>query len=164
MKKYAFFLMFIILWGCGKLLCPAPDLRTSRQDYTGNKIRLDGIYHNSKDNQFFLYKNGIYHVGCVDPKQKNIPDKFGCSIWPDMVSASKNNRSHWSIFTVKNDSIYVEKWELVSDCTYDVFSYNGKIINDSTLIIPINRDGTKSDTFRFAKFSPKPDSTNSFIK
>ena len=163
MKKYFFFLIPIILWGCSKLLCPAPDLRTIRQDFTGNSIRLNGIYY-SKNNQFFLYKNGVYHLGCGDPAERTIPDKFACSTWPNMVAASKKNRYHWSIYTVSNDSIYIEKWELVGDCTYDVFGYNGKIINDSTLFIPTNRDGTKPDTFRFAKFSPKPDSTNSFIK
>jgi hypothetical protein len=163
MKKYFLLFTLVILWGCSKLLCPAPDLYTSRQDFTGNNIRLNGIFY-SKDNQFFLYRNGIYHAGCSNPSENAIPDKFVCSIWPDMVTSSKKDRHQWSIYIVKNDSIHIEKWELVRDCTYEVFSYNGKVVNDSTLIIPVNRDGTKSDTFRFAKFSPKPDSTNSFIK
>jgi hypothetical protein len=163
MKKCFLLFTLVILCRCNKLLCPAPDLHTSRQDYTGSNIRLDGIYY-SKDRQFFIYRNGVYQDVCSDPLVTAIPDKFKCNLLQDVVQTNKKNRINWKIFIVKGDSIYLEGWELIGDCTYDVFSHTRKIVNDTTLIIPINRDGTKSDTFRFAKFSPKPDSTNSFIK
>ena len=163
MKETSIFLLFLGLFSCNKL-CPPPDLRTSRQDNLGSNIRLDGLYYN-RDNQFFLYRNGIYRTACGDPNIKSIPDKFKCNIdWEEFLTLSKKDRAQWRLYIVKNDTIYIEQWGLVSDCAYEVFSYNGKILNDTTLLIPINRQGIVLDTFHFVRFSPKPDSINQFIK
>jgi hypothetical protein len=168
MKKYSLFFIIAIALSCNKI-CPTDELQASRQDYVGNFIRLDGIYYGKgrpygNDNQFFLYRNGIRREGCSDPSEKAIPKKFACSNWADMVKAGKRDRSQWGIYWVRNDTIFVERWQSVSDCGHDVFTYTGKILNDTTLLIPQNRQDLLFDTFRFAKFSPKPDSTNSFIK
>ena len=165
MKKYIFFFVLVISWGCSKILCPAPDLRTSRQDYLNNAIKLDGIFYAQNSNhQIFLYKNGIYRSGCRNSDILSIPEKFKCNTDLVYLDSNKKDRTNWGIYLIKQDSIYMEDWRIIGDCTYDVFSHTGKILNDSTLVIPIKYDGRTLDTFRFAKFSPKPDSTNSFIK
>jgi len=56
---------------------------------------------------------------------------------------------------------------------YQPYIFGGEILNDTTFILTeqflINSDGTKDllnsfgRTYHFKKFSPKPDSTNSFI-
>ena len=165
MKKIILFFVLIILWGCSKVLCPAPDLHTSRQDYLGNAIKMDGIFYAQKSGEpIFLYRNGIYRIGCSNPNISSIPDKFKCNTDSEYLNLSKKSRSDWGIYLVKGDSLYLEDWRTIGDCTYDVFSHTGKILNDTTMIIPIKLDGKTLDTFRFVKFSPKPDSTNNFIK
>lgn len=167
MKKIVFLIVLATLIACNKI-CPTDDLKGSRKDNLGTTIKLNGIYYGKEryygnDNQFFLYKNGIYLTGCSDPASKIIPNKFECSLSAESANASKRDRSRWGIYSVKNDTIFLERWQSVSDCGHDVFTYTGKILNDSTLLIPQNRQNILFDTFRFAKFLPKPDSTNPFI-
>jgi hypothetical protein len=168
MKKIALLLILSTVLGCNKI-CPTDDLKTSRKDNLGSAIKLNGIFYGKgrpygNDNQFFLYRNGIYLEGCSDPANKIIPNKFECSLSAESANASKKDRSRWGVYSIQNDTIFLEHWQSVSDCGHDVFSYLGKIINDSTLLIPQNRQNILFDTFRFAKFSSKPDSTNPFIK
>ena len=160
MVKYLFWSYIFFFTSC-KLVCTEPDLVTIRKDYTGNEIRIDGIYYNKLNNQFFLYRNGVYRAGCYDPKITAIPERFKCSA--NTIESQKKDRGAWRIFIVKNDTIYLEGWGLVGDCEYNIFSYTGKILNDTTLIIPTDRAGIIRDTFYFSKF-PKPDSLNHLIK
>jgi hypothetical protein len=162
MIKKVLFLSVIIFYACGTS-CEGPDLVTPRQPFTGNSIKIDGIYF-SKNRQFFLYRNGVMSGGCRDEVSTKTSEKFRCSLDPKIIEAGKDYKRNWGIFFVKNDTITIEEWGWIGDCKYGVFNNNGKIINDSTLLIPINNQGTLLDTFRFAYFYPKPDSTNSVIK
>ena len=121
-----------------------------------NKTVVDKQY---QDNRGYLDNN---KRKVTDVDIKNIPEKFQCSL--DYISEAKKDRAQWGIYTINGNIIYMEDWRTIGDCTYDVFSHTGKILNDTTMIIPIQLDGKTLDTFRFVKFSPKPDSTNNFIK
>jgi hypothetical protein len=156
MKKILL-IMLLFSMGCDEFY-NIPDLVTPRRDFTGNSIRLDGIYYNNKDDQFFLYRNGVYQSACFDKNISKIPDRFECSL-----GRPQGYIGAWRIFVVTQDTIYLEGWGLVGSRKHNIFSYTGKILNDTTLVIPTDIVGLNRDTFRFAKFG-KPDSTNDFIK
>ncbi len=163
MKKYSPCMIFLLFMACNKL-CDIPPLKTKRVAYTGSTLRLDGVYHTQNaESMFFLYRNGVSYVGCADPAIIRIPDKFKCSLDADMVAAGKKVPYFWAAYVIQQDSIRVETWDMVYDCGYETFFQTGKILNDSTLLLQRLRNAAISDTFHFAAFLPKPDSTNKFI-
>jgi hypothetical protein len=164
MKKYIMFIGGFLFLGCDKL-CDIPPLKTKRLAYNGNALRFDGLYHTKDANSlFFLYKNGVgYYWGCVEHTITAIPDRFRCSLDAEMIAAGKKIPYAWGIYLIQQDSIRIETWGQVADCAYETFFQMGKILNDSTLLIQRLRNAAISDTFYFAAFSPKPDSTNKFI-
>jgi hypothetical protein len=65
------------------------------------------------------------------------------------------------------DTIRFERW-YPGDIPYRTTISEGKIINDSTFIITRSYKGKhereRNEVYKFRAFSPKPDSTNRFIK
>jgi hypothetical protein len=143
------------------IFCPVPPLTMKRENYRGT-LKINGLYFNKKiDDAFFLYSNGVQSQSCINPKIMVIPNRYEC---PE-GSPHAGNTGAWGIFVVKADSITVERWGLKGDCDYVTVSYKGKVVNDSTIVIPAlnNRLSVNLDTYRFAP-SKKPDSTNNFTK
>jgi hypothetical protein len=165
MKNYIHYFIFWIFVGCDKL-CDIPALKTNRVPYIGNALRLEGLYY-TKDykSTFFLYRNGILQAACINDAIPAIPDKFNCSLKSDMVASAKKVPYFWGIYRIEHDSIRIETWGTIADCTYDTFLRQGKILNDSTFLMVgmVDRNSMVPDTFHFVAFSPKPDSTNKFI-
>lgn len=119
---------------------------------------------------FFLYNNktilsGGWINSIVEPKKDIV-----------FVNRNMNNgmskkiKSKWGAFRIYDKKIEFEKWEPSSGGPMKTVIRQGDILNDTTFVIRKrinNYDGKTylvQDTFRFRQFSPKPDSTNRFVK
>ena len=136
-------------------------LTIQRQDYTGNELRLDGFYTSIDEFNgekhyavYFLYENGVVFYTTVysDDKEK-MKEKLE-------LFDSSNHITSWGVFVVNNNTITIEKWWPGNGYNAPVVKTNGTIKNDTSFTL--NRSSF-IDYF-FTPFSPKPDSTNTFIE
>lgn len=159
MKKVLFILVLFLLFNnsCGH----RKKFELIREDYLGDNIRLDGFYYNKPElTHFFLYRNGIMYSS--DNTDENFNDLLDYYKNPENYNNVYNLPYYWGVFQIDNKDIKFETW--VSGDAFGGYStrqFDGRIINDTTLII---NDQGGSNTFYFHKFSPKPDSTNTFIE
>ena len=85
-----------------------------------------------------------------------------------LMSSFQETPNHIGVFHINASSIEFETWTAARDII--TFSNSGTILNDSTFVISkrVNNDFGESEseniTYHFQEFSPKPDSTNTFIK
>ena len=83
---------------------------------------------------------------------------------------NKDYKSTWGIFKVVNNVVMIERVIGSGGLRGLAFIDYGEILNDTTIHIYKNEDpytnvsSVKDDTLHFKQFSPKPDSTNVFIK
>lgn len=158
-------ILIIIIGALTTAKCSRDALKIERQDYTGNNLRIDGVYYNKpKKGHFFLYRNGVFYDG---------GSRFNGSLdeLKSFYSQKENYKKvheipyWWGVFIINNNEITIEKW-ISGDAfgRYKTTKYHGIIINDTTMLL--NRPGgiIEPDTFYFHKISIKPDSTNIFIK
>ena len=160
------------------------ELSMKRTDYTGNELRIDGYYYRRyqfvdskgvEQDDFipcFLYRNGVstytyvYHYS----EQEQAEEEFKNEGYPELM---KNDRFRWRIFRIQGNTIEFEGQDYYSraasaECVG--FKKFGEIIDDTTFMITKEIVGgkvneyAKGAVFRFKQFSPKPDSTNRFIK
>ena len=144
-----------------------------RENFSGNQLRVDGYYYQEYGNPpyrspFFLFKNGVvfdpgggYYVSEYKKWELRILDK------KDMNA--QISELWWGQFVV-NDSII--KFEKYYPGDGPLWSYikEGVIINDTTFHITksYRSNGSelkeRDEMYHFRKFSPKPDSTNVFVK
>jgi len=132
---------------------------------------------------FMLFRNGVYvlvtsgsysikldsisRLKQVDKDVKNRVDKQNNFI---------NLNPNWGIFKINGQSIQIKRWLSGNGQDYPIQTLKGTIINDSTINI-FQKIGDESssknskkktyivdETYHFRQFSPKPDSTNKFIK
>ncbi len=141
----------------------------------GNQLKIDGYYYFKSGNDlydtFILYRNGVILSG-----GGNAPDTDPFIFIENLFNSYQNNNSYqekkikWGLFVIDNNIIYMEKWHPSSGGAMLVYKRTGEILNDTTFIITkMIRSSTGNEvsideTFHFKKFSPKPDSTNSFIE
>jgi len=155
------FLIIPFVYSCIETLSDE-ELTITRTHYYGKEFRLDGYYtglvpgQSVYYNYIFFYSNGVtYYLGHTFVEDIN-------QIKID-VESSRKNKSSWGIFHVKNDTIAIQGWRLRDDVYQNLLiNYQYKIINDTTLFYKDSRGDTTCYYFR--RFSPKPDSTNVFIK
>jgi hypothetical protein len=152
-------------------------LTLEKKKFESNSIKTDGYYFSLATKRdwdfrriYFFYKNGItWYGGSFDastPLDKR-ESKFK-SI--EYNKAMKNDKTGWGVFHIDNDKIQFETWEPSSGGPLKTVIRSGQIINDTSFVITnlyggyTKRNYPKNDTFYFHAFSPKPDSTNAFIK
>ncbi len=159
-------------------------LSLKRVDYNGNELIIDGYYsfeYTTNENItyvqiYFLYENGI-----ISGLTNNVINKEDVSSFEEktlngtLYSENKDNITNWGVFQINNDVIKFEKWMFPAPpvMRYQPYISEGKILNDTTFHITesytIDYTGEKNgiserdETYHFKKFSPKPDSTNTFI-
>ncbi|MBW7845753.1 MAG: hypothetical protein H3C45_08955, partial [Bacteroidia bacterium] len=84
----------------------------------------------------------------------------------------KKYKSNWGVFKIEGNFIQFERW-YPSDPPLKAYVRAGTIINDTTFLITESyrmQDGkktevkTRNETYYFKQFSPKPDSTNTFVQ
>ena len=166
MKIVIILAMLFNLLNCGKE--KDDKLNLVQQDFNGNLLRLDGFYYKEFENtnggisfdRFALYQNGIIRYLGAASLLSN--DNFH----------NGNHKGHWGLFEIENDNIKFEKWASAGG-PFKAYISAGKILNDTTFIIKesyrlFNGNKTEffalNDIYHFKQFSPKPDSTNNFIR
>jgi hypothetical protein len=86
----------------------------------------------------------------------------------DRLDRLKKYKDLWGIFNISGNGISLETWRIMQGNHHSVI-HSGAILNDTTFTIT-KSDFTDSgitdsnDTYHFYPYSPKPDSTNTFIK
>jgi hypothetical protein len=147
------------------------NISLKKIENNSNKIRLDGYFLTSDNfgySPYFLYQNGVIFswtfISSMDTL--NYENQFSDKM---LIEKIKWWKYSWGVYQIINNEILIERW-YPGERPYDVFLTKGKILNDTTFILTefSEPDGSKketiNETYRFKKFSPKPDSTNMFIK
>lgn len=152
---------------CKKLgLCSDDELQLTKTSFTGNELRINGIYHANFDNGtgtalVVFYSNGVF---CTRVKNETTLSEIEAEIMDgSFYSEQKNLKGCWGLYTVNGTSITTDSWKVTQGCKPTI-QLEGSIINDSTLQIGnlLFKDNTEL-TYHFKEFDPKPDSLNSFI-
>ena len=142
-------------------------LTIQRRDYIGNELRMDGFYYSKEKVRnedhytvYFLYRNGVLlypgtFLGPLDDVKDELRDLENYSF-----SKTHGDITNWGVFVIENNTITIEKWWPGNGYNAPVVKTNGTIKNDTSFTL--NRSSF-IDYF-FTPFSPKPDSTNTFIE
>lgn len=171
-------LTFIIFLFC--LSCGPADLITPRQSLNTN-LRLDGYYVRkftdpvsgvAWSNAKFLYKNGVVlETFSQDTWSDSLLQTYLSKYFVNKENLDKNDITHWGVVQVSGSTITIEtRNSSLSSKAERTLIEKGTIINNTTfeLTVLYDRNGKKipttKDVYEFKKFSPKPDSTNKYIK
>lgn len=164
MKMKSIIIVFIIISMCSCLRTLPDEVFTmTLTPDNGNEIRLDGCYisehvYNNRSEYNFFYSNGVMFVFSDLLTIENISQFTGG------IDEMRKLKTCWGIFQVDKNTIKAQRWKPSDDaiqCIVQNRTY--KIINDTTLSIDLLNDGDIR-YYHFKHFSPKPDSTNVFIK
>ena len=151
------------------------QLRLERVDNQNSLIKLNGYYFDpfptsidSSLSILFLYSNGIVlDAGARNINELEDAEKFFKSL--EFNSEIKKRKYGWGVYIIDNSKITIELWN-AGEPPLKTFIHEGDILNDTTFHINefywSNKKGEikqRDHTFHFKPFSPKPDSTNTFI-
>ena len=151
----------------------------NKRSFDNIKIRLDGVYLGEVENKtkkgflaYFFYQNGI-------ALKYYLPEESGFNSHTNMFNGEKlldtvkqidalYKKKQAGGFRIENDKIQVQVFEFVNYGNYEVCTYKGQIINDSTIFISTcdlksNSNFCPSEFYlKFYKM-PKPDSMNQLM-
>ena len=171
----------VVFSSCKKMF-EDEELSMERVDYTGTELRTDGYYYFRNryvydGKQFdqiehrFLFRNGVSTDGgvCDYSVMGMVEDNIRNGTYYDKL---KGNKSRWMVFRISDYTIEFEGWTWGDGGDYKLSTFReyGEIINDTTFrLIKEDYKGKVIEylpdvIYHFKQFSPKPDSTNSFIK
>ena len=149
------------------------DFSLTREEYSGDEIRTDGYYYyyyNQNSSLTFItifYRNGI------------VIDNIGGGTLLEIEQSLSNGELYqnatkikdvWGIYRVEDNRIMIETIVAMGGFSRIAYTDYGKILNDTTIHFYKHKESYKNvfenmnDTLHFKQFSPKPDSTNVFIK
>jgi exopolysaccharide biosynthesis protein len=174
MKKIIIILgMFNI--NCSCISSSDEPLTLIKKDNNSLALRIDGYYYfispfttNLKD-IYIYYKNGIliYPSNIEDVNFEGVNAYF-TSDW-FLNTVLKKSKQLYGLYSIENGTFIFEKW-LFDGGRNRVVKHVCNILNDTTfqIITTSSFNGIKDVTsqnriYHFHQFSPKPDSTNSFI-
>lgn len=162
--------LFLIMSSCN---CDDDELSLTRMEYIGTELRTDGYFYSEIDTAepwvdiYFFYKNGVILYG-ESPSISQIPNFEIDYASGDYHNRVKDIKYYWGVFKILGNEIEFERW-YPGDPPLEVFVRAGTIIDNETFHITrsYRQDGTdekvRDELFKFKAFSPKPDSTNTFI-
>ncbi|MES2766716.1 MAG: hypothetical protein V4642_12650 [Bacteroidota bacterium] len=172
-----FILIAVLLVGCvdddERTMQP---LTFDKTPYTGNELRTDGYYYTDLTSEndisvVVLYRDGVCIRSFSRPEGQEIFDHIeGILLNKSLIAKLWERPMNVGIFQVNNDSLKYDIWEPSTHGSIITLSHFCQILNDTTFVQTklINRSNRETFpenlTYRFKQFSPKPDSTNSFIK
>ncbi len=145
----------------------------TREEYYGDEIRIDGYYYNYYTQGSDLasitifYRNGIVIDGIGGRSLIEFENSFSNGKFYQGVSKMKDV---WGIYQVENNRIMIETIVAMGGVNRIAYTDYGEILNDTTIYFYKHKESYKNifenmnDTLHFKQFSPKPDSTNVFIK
>jgi hypothetical protein len=166
-------LFFLLFTSCLKDNIPLSNVR---EDYTGDELRIDGFYYqktpegNINNTLYFFYRNGIKFELQMKEKVKYPIDCIS-ELTSERIESQRKRKYHWGIFKINDNAFLSEQWSTPIDGNYvHTITQTGEIVSDTTFIITkfINTAGggaaNVNASWYFSPYSPKPDSTNVFIK
>ena len=179
MKKI-FFCILLLFFSCQKLI-KYKDFELTKTSYTGNELRIDGYYYCCKpygndDNLKHYYLRCFYRNGILQSMGEPVlssleeADEY---IRKNVIEGSPNPKLEWlkwGLFVINGQTIKMEYYPPVNMFTRWTYIREGTIRNDTTFHITVfyRSDGKErrdeNEIYHFRQFSPKPDSTNNFIK
>ena len=141
------------------------DILPSAIPYRGNQLKMNGYYYQiTYDgiiyNSHVMYANGVlitlYGI-------ENTIEEMDEYVRKQSMYKSKYN---WGIFFIDDNTIRMHK--LGGDYPHKEFVQEGIILNNTTFKITKFSSGSKirekEEIYHFREFSPKPDSTNVYVK
>ena len=172
-------ILIMIVSSCKKMF-EDEELSMERVDYTGTELRTDGYYYyryqyyDSKEDSLYdnfcpwiLYRNGVWLYGGAwgYSRMEEVEKKFEDGSFYDLC---KDRKLQWLVFQISDSVIDFEGWDTGGLFSRPTVKRYAKIVNDTTFCMCSNRPQKGENVmgwwFHFKQFSPKPDSTNSFIK
>ena len=175
MKKLIFFciLMSLTYFSCRDVITYKEFVLT-RTPYMGNELRIDGYYYqyyeDSKIAVQCFYRNGILLNMGGGASSLEEADEYIRSRFIEGSTHPNYEYSKWGLFIVDDMTIKLELYQAADDIVKRTYIREGVVLNDSTFHITVSyrSDGKeiseKDEIYHFRQFSPKPDSTNNFIK
>ncbi len=163
--------VMLCLKSCEKELHTDDVLTIEKSPFTGNQLRTDGYYYTRFDNiysVYFFYSDGIVLSGGFVYEDELEEYEMGYKDG-SFVASIRNNKLYWGGFAIDLERILIEKWYPSSGGGMPVFRQEGEIQNDTTFIITksvrpkTGEEKELNEVYHFKAFSPKPDSTNSFV-
>ena len=173
MKRIIFILHIVLLFiGCKGLFDRKDDeLSFVKTPNTSDKIRLDGYYYKyivpDKVGIRIYYQNGIVYSTSKFNDIKSFEKKANDG---RNEITRESIKIQWGLYLIKEDSIFTNGLGIVSgDLHFSETFSKGIILNDTTILFKETKFSngyidSYNDTLHFKQFSPKPDSTNVFIK
>jgi hypothetical protein len=176
-KKISFLLGVIVtfmFFNCkrySKLLIHRKDVNTSTLNLNGYYFLEESGENKGLKSIYFLYKNGIllYAGSYKDSEINSIEKKIIKDYLNNSNEIAKRNLINWGVFSIDGTEISMEKWEPTEGMRRTSIK-RGIVLNNQSFIINYlyspfsNKNNKVSDIYHFRTFSPKPDSTNNFIK
>lgn len=173
LSKYLFCVIVICVSSCkdAKLIIPKEVNLTNKLNLNGYFYLKTSVPFDNTNDVYFLYENGIIlYVGSLSANDEITISNYINNEVLKYKTVYKS-KSGWGLYKITNDKIDFEIW-FVRNAGEKIktFKYTGDILNKNTFKINNIYNGyTKKnvlieDLFEFRQFSPKPDSTNNFIK
>jgi hypothetical protein len=143
----------------------AEKLTIIRGDNLQPAIKMDGYFYTKYENGYialFFYKNGVVYTTNTIEGVSDLEDLDDHIRTKHSGANSVQLRWFWGIYRIEGDIIKVNYWLSGTGSVYPAEISEGEIISPSIIRIPWIDD--QLNEFKFRRFSPKPDSTNAFIK
>jgi hypothetical protein len=164
--------IFFFLISCTNILGKDEKLTLTKENYSGNIIKLDGYYYSvthslgvPSSHVYFLYRNGVIrYFGSFKTDSVNELD----SLIKSSINTLAVGKSHWGLFQIIDSMLTLEKWVSDNGGVHKVTRYDANILTKTTFKV-FKIKSSKGDVldrdlnFNFHPFSPKPDSTNDYI-
>ncbi|MFW5762497.1 MAG: hypothetical protein ACOCXH_16100 [Cyclobacteriaceae bacterium] len=173
-KSNKLFISFILIVvslfnSCEKL---NDEITLKKEPYQGSNLKINGYYYryitdSSKVSPLFLYRNGVAITEFAQINKNKLEEKIKTGEYYNLI---KDDPTDWGLYIVEDDNIKIE--HLIGRGCIKLYSYLyiGTILNDTTILFTEHNASEGSDDnkcnnlYHFKKFSPKPDSTNQFVK
>ena len=158
-------LLILILVSCVSIQYIGYGFSLTKQNYNGDQLKINGFYYNEYYKEHyrivFLYSNGILINYSAGYAYNDIVNSDSLVFELDYKKAPIY---YYGLFQIKQNKVIIENWG--AGVENQSYLREGKILNDTTFIL-YNKDGNlilQDEIYHFKQYSPKPDSTNKYIK
>ena len=160
-KAIAFFAICYVFFHCTS----AEKLTLVRGGYSQSNFKTEGYYYTRYENGYialFFYENGVMYTTNAILDVSNLDDLDDRIRSGHQGGKAVQLRWFWGVYQSESDTIKVNRWLSGTGSIYPAKLSKGKIISPTVIQMPWIDDQVTE--FKFRQFSPKPDSTNTFIK
>ena len=149
------------------------SLSNVREDYNGDNLQIDGLYYQKLSSGYinlveFYFRNGIKFRMSFSEEITD-PAELDSILTKEKIESHRKRKYNWGIFKINDNDFLSEHWETPTQGNYyATITLTGEILSDTSFILTkmVHSQGVSElkDIRHFHPFSPKPDSTNVFIK